>query len=146
MTRPSRYELLRKFFPQVALASSGEKEAARRINTMAAELVLADQIRLFDRGFSRLGPGVLILRLYDGAPESAYVTLEDISADQEAAERWSDDATAEFLAEVLNSAEGFNFEKGVLLMLLDNNGAALFVVDRKHPAASIKSLLEERDQ
>lgn len=143
MARPSRYELLTKFFPEINQGSKGDKEAAIRFNTLAAEAILADQIRIFDIGYEADGPGVLVLRIYAGAKESTYITLDDLGEDLATAERFNDEDTADFLADVLEKAKGFNYAKGVMLMLLDNSSAQLFLVDRKHPAASIEAMLKE---
>lgn len=145
MARPTRAELLVKFFPEIAAKSGsiGDKSAAIRINTLAAEAILADQIRLFDLAFEHQGPGVLVNRIYSGSAESAFVTLEDFGADHAMAERSGDEATADFLSGVIDQIEDFNFEKGVLLMLLDNSSCQLFCLDRTYPAKSIEALLKE---
>ena len=143
MARPSRYELLTKFFPEINQGTAGDKEAAIRFNTLAAEAILADQIRIFDIGYQADGPGVLILRIYAGAKESTYVTLDDLAEDLNTAERFGDEDTADFLADVLEKAKEFNVSKGVMLMLLDNSSAQLFIVDRDHPAASVEAMLKE---
>lgn len=145
MSRPTRSELLLKFFPEIAAKGGtiGDKSAAIRVNTLAAEAILADQIRLFDLGYERLGPGALVNRIYSGSNESAFVALEDFGADHAMAERSGDEATAEFLADVIDQIEEFNFEKGVLLMLLDNSSCQLFAIDRTYPARSIEAMLKD---
>jgi hypothetical protein len=143
MARPQRAELLARFFPEItdSKGSVGDRSAAIRLNTLAAEAILADQIRLFDLGFERLGPGVLVNRLFNGAPESAFVALEDFGADHAMAERTGDQDTATFLGDVIDQLEGFNFEKGVMIMLIDNSACQLFCIDRDHPAKSIEAQL-----
>ncbi len=143
MARPTRSELLARFFPEITSAkgSVGDRDGAIRVNTLAAEAILADQIRLFDLGFERLGPGVLVNRLYNGAPESAFVALEDFGADHAMAERSGDQGTADFLGDVIDQIEAFNFAKGVLVMLIDISACQLFQIDRDHPAKSIEAQL-----
>jgi hypothetical protein len=147
MARPSKLELLSKFFPEIKQKSSkADKEAAVAYNTLACEVVLADQLRLFDQGYSRLGPGVLCVRLRDGADASSYLTVEDLQVDRAMAVACADAETETFLADVLRQIGSMDFEKAGLIMLVDNSSIQLFPIDREFPARSVQALLEEFSQ
>lgn len=144
MARPSKAELLQRFFPELRQhASAATKEAAVRLNTLACEAILADWIRLFDLGRQREGPGLLTLRLQRQAPASAYLPLEELRRDLEQAQRDGADALATFLSEALAAADGLNVNQAVAVLLVDNSSAQVFVLDRQHPARALEAALSE---
>jgi len=144
MTRPSRIELLAKFFPELKQpGTSADKEASLRYNTLACEAVLADQLHLFDKGFAAYGPGVLCARLRKEASESGYLSLADLQADHTEAIRGNDSGVATFLADVIAQVESTNFERCGLILLIDNSSMRVLPVDRDHPASTIQAMLEE---
>lgn len=144
MTRPSRLELLSKFFPELRQpGSKGDKEASLRYNTLACEAVLADQLHLFDNGFAIHGPGVLCSRLREQAPGSGYLSLADLQADHTEAVRANDISVATFLADVISQVESTNFDRCGLILLIDNSSMRVLPIDRDHPASTIQAMLEE---
>lgn len=144
MARPSKRELLARLFPELRQsASNGEKEAAVRLNTLACEAILADWIRLFDRGLAREGPGVLCLRLHRQAHESSYLARADLEADCQQARRDGSQELETFLTDSLAQLERLNLQQVALVLLLDNSGAQLFVLDRDQPARAIEAALTE---
>lgn len=145
MTRPTKLELLRRFFPEVMEkgGSKGDKEAAMKVNTLACEAVLADLLNLYDKGLARRGLGVLCLRLHQDAQESSYISLEDLRADRDTASQAGSVDLESFLADVIDQIERTSPEKAALILLLDNSSAQLFPVSREYPARSIQALLEE---
>jgi hypothetical protein len=142
--RPTRIELLGKFFPELTEnVSKGDKEAAIQLNARACEAILADQTYIFDKGFERLGPGVLCVRIHKGSKDSEYLPLTDLTYDRDNAEKNGDTDISDSLNKVIEKVEGFNFQKGVLIMLVDNSTLQVFPLDREYPAQSIQAMLEE---
>lgn len=144
MARPSKLELLSRFFPEIQGASSrAEKEQSIAYNTLACEVVLVDLLRMYDNGYAIHGPGVLSVRLQAEAADSNYVPLFDLQSDREAALRDGDSSTESFLASVLEKLAIISPDKAGLIMLIDNSSAQLFPIEREFPARSVKTLLEE---
>jgi len=146
MTRPSRLELLSRFFPELGkptLGSNGDREASIRYNTLACEAVLADQLHLFDIGFQEHGPGVLCLRLRRDAKTSGFVSLDELQADHADAVRANDTEIASFLADLISQIESTNFERCGLILLVDNSSMRVLPIDRDYPASAIQAMLEE---
>ena len=88
MSRPSRIELVAKFFPELMEGKStgGDREAAIQYSLLACEVVMADLLQKFDREHDKYGPGVLCMRLNKGARKSEYLTLKDLQDDYDMAE------------------------------------------------------------
>lgn len=145
MARPTKLELLQRFFPEVldSTGSKGDKEAALKVNTLACEAVLADLLNLYDKGLARLGPGALCLRLQRDAQESSYISREDFEADRAMAHDAGLAELETFLADVITQVDQTNPEKAALILLLDNSNAQLFPLDRSYPARSIQAMMEE---
>lgn len=145
MARPTKLDLLRRFFPEVMdkPGSKGDKEAAMRINTAACEAILADLITLYDKGLKRHGLGTLCVRLHQDAQESSFISVEDFRADRDLAIRNQSHDLEDFLIDVIDEIERTNPEKAVLVLLLDNSSAQLFPINRDFPARSIQALMEE---
>lgn len=146
MSRPSRLELLRKFFPELGeTGTGGETEAAIAINTRACEAILADLVQVFDRGFKRHGAGVLHLNLQlQGFPRdgASYVPLDDLCADLITAERSQDFAISGMLRDVISTVRLNNYEERVLILLTDRSRSSLLPVPRDHPATCIQKAQE----
>mgnify|MGYP000081249198 CR=1 FL=1 len=124
MPRPSKIELLSRFFPEIReKVTKADKEQSIAYNTLACEVVLADLLRLYDKGFSAHGPGTLCVRLHQGAGESSYLALADLRADQEqaraAGESGIESSMKAIVAEI--EAEGGAWDP-----------ARLFTVPREH--------------
>ena len=144
MGRPSKAELLARFFPEIRQAASpGERQQSIAYNTLACEVVLADLLRLFDQGYRRQGPGVLAVRLQRQAGASAYLSAADLQADREAAAAGGDAATETVLADVLEQIGRLEVSATGLVLLIDNSSAQLFPIGRDYPARGIGALLEE---
>lgn len=144
MPRPSKIELLSRFFPEIReKASKGEKEQSIAYNTLACEVVLADLLRLYDKGLSVHGPGALCVRLHKGAGESAYLAVSDLRADQEQARKVGDTDIESSMKAMLEKIEQVNPEKAGLVLMVDNSSIQLFPIDREYPARSVAALLEE---
>ena len=144
MTRPSRFELLSKFFPELKKpGSQGDKEASLRFNTLTCEAILADQLRFFDLGYNANGPGILCVRLRDGAQCSEYLPIEDLRTDHGEARRAGHAAVEQFLADAISQVGSTDFDKCGLVLLIDNSSMQIFPIDREYPARSIQAMLEE---
>lgn len=144
MARPTKAELLSRFFPEIQEKSSkGDKQAAIAYNTLACEVVLADQLRLFDAGLAKHGPGVLCVRLQRGDRESSYLPVADIQMDRDLAAGQGHTALETFLSDVLSQLGSIDPETAGLVLLLDNSSAQLFPIPRDYPARGIQALLEE---
>ena len=144
--RPSRPQLLAKFFPELKKASGsiGDKEAAIGLNTRATEAILQDFIGNYDKGFNQLGPGVLAIRLAKDAAsnDAEYLTLQDLEEDARLAAKNGDTDLQSSLEAVVSYVIAFNPNKAALLMLVDS-GLRMFPIDRDNPASSITSMMQE---
>lgn len=147
MPRPNKLELLQRFFPELMerRGTKGDREAARRINVAACEVVLADLINLYDKGLAAHGLGALCLRLNDDAAESSYISIDDFRADREMAKRDHHSDMESFLADVIDQLERLSPDKAAMILLLDNSSAQLLPIGREFPARSIQALMEEHD-
>ena len=144
MARPSRVELMRRFFPELGeTGSAGDTEAVIGVNTRACEAILADQIRLFDKMRGSFGDGALCLKLAGGDRESFYTPLEAFCEDLLTAEGAGDSAMATMLADIIRVIKTTNFQQQVLVLLIDNSRATLLPLGREYPASSIQAMQEE---
>tara|TARA_B100000925_G_scaffold272980_1_gene237351 strand:- start:3948 stop:4397 length:450 start_codon:yes stop_codon:yes gene_type:complete len=146
MYRPSRPELVTKFFPELKQnigATTGDKEAIVGINTRATEAVLQDFIGLYDTAAAVLGEGVLAVRLSkDNKKESNFVTLEELQLDADDAVKVGDDHIASSLGDIISIVSGMNTEQAVPLLLIDSR-LTLCLLKRDNPAAAITAMMEE---
>jgi len=144
MARPSKFELLSRFFPEIRRkAGKGDKEQSIAYNTLACEVVLADLLRLFDKGLAQYGPGALCVRLNQGANESSYLALSDLKQDQQQAREDDASGLESFFSGVISKISELDPAKVGLVMLVDNSSVQLFPIDREYPARSVQALLEE---
>jgi hypothetical protein len=144
MSRPSKLELLSRFFPEIKTkVSKADKEQSIAYNTLACEVVLADLLRLYDKGLAAHGPGSLCVRLHQGAGESSYLSLVDLQADQQRAHADGATELEAFFSGVITQLSSINPEKAGMVMLVDNSSVQLFPIDREYPARSVQALLEE---
>jgi hypothetical protein len=144
MPRPSKIELLSRFFPEIKeKTSKADKEQAIAYNTLACEVVLADLLRLYDKGLATHGPGALCVRLHQGAGESAYLSVADLRADQQQARASGDSGIEESMRTMIEEIQRINPEKAGLVLMVDNSSIQLFPIDRDYPARSVEALLEE---
>lgn len=142
-TRPTRVEFVHHFFANHGGGSVADNEASLKYNTLACEAILADQINMFDSGFSANGPGVLVNRLVKGAGPSGYMTLDEIYADKDVATAEGDTAIAASLAEIAMKLKELNIKKYVPILLLDGSRLELLIINRDQPARAILAMLEE---
>ena len=146
MSRPSRFDLLTKFFPELLQnigASDGDKEAIVGINTRATEAVLQDFIGLYDTAAAVRGEGVLAVRLTkDNKKESNFVTLEELQLDADDAVRFGDDHIASALEYIISMVSDMGTESEVPMLLIDSR-MVLFLVKRDNPAAAITAMMQE---
>jgi hypothetical protein len=142
-TRPTRVEFVHHFFSNHGGGSIADNEASLKYNTLACDAILADQINLFDAGFSAQGPGVLVNRLAKKAGPSGYMTLDEIHADKDLAIAEGDTAIAASLAEIALKLTELNTEKYVPILLLDGSRLELLIITRDQPARAILAMLEE---
>jgi hypothetical protein len=142
--RPTRLELLHKFFPELKEASGSKTtDAAIQINIRACEAILADMIDMFDKGYNADGPGVLCIRLHKDSKESEYLPQNELALDLNYAEKVNDTDVIDALSKIIDTIEDFNAEKGVLLMLVDNSRMQVLPIDREYPARAIQAMMEE---
>lgn len=143
MARPSRVELMRRFFHELGqTGTGGETEAAIEINTRACEAILADQINLFDQFRSEQGDGALVIRLAGKERTAYYVPLEGFCEDLLIAERSQDFQNSGFLKEIIRAIKAADPQREALVLLIDNSQASLMPIPRDHPARAIKELQE----
>jgi len=146
MNRPSRPELVAKFFPELLQnlgASDGDKEAIVGINTRATEAVLQDFIGLYDTAAAVRGEGVLAVRLTkDNKKESNFVTLEELQLDADDAVRFGDDHIASALEYIISMVSDMGTESEVPMLLIDSR-MVLCPIKRDKPAAAITAMMEE---
>ena len=112
MPRPSKIELLSRFFPEIKeKVTKADKEQSIAYNTLACEVVLADLLRLYDKGFSVQGPGTLCVRLHKGAGESSYLALSDLRADQDQARAAGESGIESSMKAMIDEIERINPER-----------------------------------
>lgn len=144
MSRPSRLEMLRKFFPELGeTGTGGETEAAIAINTRACEVILADMIKKFDEGFQLHGAGVLAVNLANKDRGNQYLPLEFLCEDLLTAERLDDIAVASLLRDVISRVKLTNFEEYVLVLMSDKSRTSLLPLPRIEPARGVQRAQEE---
>lgn len=143
MSRPDKYQLLAKFFPDLGIGRHAENEAAIKLNTLAAEAILADMINLYDKGFANYGLGCLCIRLHKDAKDSEFLPLRDLQADLDLAHTFNDYPLQTMLTEVIEQVETLNPDQCAIVMLCDNSTVQLFPIDREYPAKTIQAMLEE---
>lgn len=146
MSRPSRLELLRKFFPELGrTGTGGETEAAIAINTRACEVVLADLIKRFDAAFAVHGAGVLHLNLAlrESGGRGSFVTLDDLCSDLLEAERCCDYAISDLLRDVVSVVRSTDYNQHALVLLTDRSSSSLLPIPRHEPARGIQDAQEE---
>jgi hypothetical protein len=143
MARPSRVELMRRFFHELGqTGTGGETEAAIAINTRACEAILADQIQLFDKFHAEQGDGALVIRLSGGERTAHYVPLDAFCEDLLAAEQAQDFQSSGFLGDVIRVVKTTDTSRSALVLLIDNSQASLLPIPRDHPARAIQELQE----
>lgn len=144
MARPSRDELVKRFFPELgSTGTGGETEAAIEINTRACEAVLADMIKLCDEFREERGDGVLVLKLADGDRQSHYVTLADFCEDLTLAERAGDARSSALLRDTIRSIKTNDYSARVLIALVDKSRISVLPIPREYPAKHIQELQEQ---
>lgn len=143
MPKPTRIELLKKFFPNLGDADPGaETEESVALNTRSAEAILADLINVFDCLREQKGDGVLGLRLIEPG-DGFYLTVDDLCSDLLSAEAAGDRGSVNFLKDAIRVAKSNNFDEFALLLLVDNSGARLSPIPRDYPAKGVQILQEE---
>lgn len=144
MNRPSRLELLRKFFPELGnTGTGGETEAAIAINTRACEVILADMIKKFDEGFSDHGPGVLTVNLANKGLGNQFLPLDILCEDLLTAEQLQDVAVSALLRDVISRVRLTNYQEFILVLLTDRSRTSLLPIPRTEPARGIQRAQEE---
>ena len=139
--RPSRFELSQSF-SRIKEAIGTDRDSLKKYSTLSCEVVLADQINEFDKGFLKYGPGVLAVRIHDGAKQCNFMPLDHLEEDRAEAEKAGDMGIAA-MTDIISKLYHFNFEECVLLMLVDNSSARLFPVDQGISRKTIQALIEE---
>jgi hypothetical protein len=141
--RPKRDQFAELFFPEHKQGNlKADQEGYTRLATATCTAILGDFIRLFDKGHAASGPGLLAIRIAGDEHSSEYLTLEDLQQDLAMAKSWGDEAIGACLEMAIESVEGANIERCVILMLVDNSSFRVFLVDRDDPAGDIKAMLE----
>ena len=142
--RPSRLEMLSKFFPELKERSAkADREAAIQYNLLACEVVLADLLQKFDREYEKYGPGVLCMRLQKGARKSEYLTQREIQGDYDLAIQDGAKELQSQLKEVVDAIKNSNFNQCGLVMRVDNSGLGVMQIPRENPASVLKALMQE---
>lgn len=144
MPRPTRLELLRKFFPELGqTGTGGETEAAIAINTRACEVILADLIKTFDKEFLVRGPGVLCVNLAQGTlARGLFVTLDELCGDLTAAEECGHFEVSGMLRDVISTVRLNNYDERVLILKTDKSTTSLLPIPRDRPASGIQRAQE----
>lgn len=144
--RPSRDELVLKFFPEIKENKGADTEGAIALNVRACEAVLSDLIDLYDEGLELHGHGILVLRLHEGAKHSGFLTLDEMRADLKDAQKHGNIGAATFFQEVIDAIEGHNHSAAALVALVDNSRSQVIPIDREYPARAIQAMLKEAAQ
>lgn len=145
MSRPSRIELVAKFFPELMEGKStgGDREAAIQYSLLACEVVMSDLLQKFDREHEKYGPGVLCMRLNKGARKSEYLTLKDLQDDYDMAESDGLTELSKQLKSAVDVIKESNINQCGLLMRVDNSGIGIMRIPRENPASAVKAMMEE---
>lgn len=145
MSRPSRIELVAKFFPELMEGKStgGDREAAIQYSLLACEVVMSDLLQKFDREHDKYGPGVLCMRLNKGARKSEYLTLKDLQDDYDMAESDGLTELSKQLKGAVDVIKESNINQCGLLMRVDNSGIGIMRIPRENPASAVKAMMEE---
>lgn len=145
MSRPSRIELVAKFFPELMEGKStgGDREAAIQYSLLACEVVISDLLQKFDREHDKYGPGVLCMRLNKGARKSEYLTLKDLQDDYDMAESDGLTELSKQLKGAVDVIKESNINQCGLLMRVDNSGIGIMRIPRDNPASAVKAMMEE---
>ncbi len=145
MSRPSRIELVAKFFPELMEGKStgGDREAAIQYSLLACEVVMSDLLQKFDREHEKYGPGVLCMRLNKGARKSEYLTLKDLQDDYDMAESDGLTELSKQLKGAVDVIKESNINQCGLLMRVDNSGIGIMRIPRENPASAVKAMMEE---
>lgn len=145
MSRPSRIEMVHKFFPELSdgKASGSDREAAIQYNLLACEVVMADLLQKYDREYEKYGPGILCMRLNKGARKSEYLTLQDLQDDYDKACQDGIEELKTQLQGVVDVIKESNVNQCGLLMRVDNSGLGVMRIPRENPASAIKAMMEE---
>ena len=142
--RPSRLEMLSKFFPELKERSAkADREAAIQYNLLACEVVLADLLQKFDREYEKYGPGVLCMRLQKGARKSEYLTQREVQGDYDLAIQDGAKELQSQLKEVVDAIKNSNFNQCGLVMRVDTSGLGVMQIPRANPASALKALMQE---
>ncbi len=142
--RPSRLEMVNKFFPELKEGSTkADREAAIQYNLLACEVVLADLLQKFDREYEKYGPGVLCMRLHKGARKSEYLTQKEVQGDYDLAVQDGAKDLQSQLKEVVDAIKNSNVNQCGLVMRVDNSGLGVMRIPRDNPASALKALMEE---
>ena len=145
MSRPSRIELVAKFFPELkeGKTTGGDREAAIQYSLLACEVVMSDLLQKFDREHEKYGPGVLCMRLNKGARKSEYLTLKDLQDDYDMAEADGLTELSKQLKGAVDVVKESNINQCGLLMRVDNSGIGIMRIPRENPASAVKAMMEE---
>ena len=144
MSRPSRIELVAKFFPELMEGKStgGDREAAIQYSLLACEVVMSDLLQKFDREHDKYGPGVLCMRLNKGARKSESA-LKDLQDDYDMAESDGLTELSKQLKGAVDVIKESNINQCGLLMRVDNSGIGIMRIPRENPASAVKAMMEE---
>lgn len=148
VARPQPAEFLVKFFPELIdkKVPEGNKEASKELNIRICEAIMADMMDRYDRAYSYLGAGAIILNLIaeKGHPDrSNYINEFMMSEDLKDAERNNDATVVEFCKDALKTIKGANPKEEICLILIDKSGASCTTLPRENPAGRIAKLMND---
>lgn len=136
--------MVNQFFPELKEGSTkADREAAIQYNLLACEVVLADLLQKFDREYEKFGPGVLCMRLHNGARKSEYLTQREVQGDYDLAVEDGATELQKQLKEVVDAIKNSNVSQCGLLMRVDNSGLGVMRIPRENPASALKAMMEE---
>lgn len=141
--RPEREEFFGIFFPELVKDNlAADKDAYTRLATLSCEAILADFINQYDKSYPAQGPGILIIQLGKTDLAPFYLPVAELRKDLEAAERNGDTDVVAYLKSTIETVEGANINKCVVIMLTDNSSTRVFRLDRDYPAQAIEQALQ----
>lgn len=147
MNKPSRPELLAKFFPELTeQKTSSGREASAALALRSSEMILIDMINQFDKLFTTHGsaPGILMVSIANNKNRhvARWYSYEDCSEDIGLARDSKDTATESFLTSIRDSIIRFDTTDYALIALSDNTTHSVLPIPRDHPAKGIEKLIE----
>jgi len=147
MARPKPLELLVKFFPELIdkTVASSNKKASKELNVRICEAIISDLIAKYDKLYSLMGEGALIVNLKNPKEDNInnYVTVDSLEKDLVDAMNSKDTVVEEFIKDALKTIRDSNANQHIVILFLDNSGGSVSRIMRDMPAKKIQEMMDD---